>query len=51
MVRQKYFREGAKICFLWAKKYTKYNKINNNLENFRREGKIVARESLPPNPL
>jgi len=34
MVEQKYFKEGANVR-LWMTKYTNYNKINNNSENFR----------------
>jgi len=42
MVRQKYFREGAKC--------TKYNEINNTSGNFRK-GKIAARRwASPPYP-
>jgi len=36
------FGRGAK------QKYTKYNIINNNSENFRGKGKISARGSFPP---
>jgi len=31
--------------------YTKYNKINNNSENFRRENCCWEEEALPPGPL
>jgi len=34
MVGQKYFTRGGKREF-GEQKYTKYNKINNNSENFR----------------
>jgi len=40
MVEQKYYKgEGANERL--GKKYTKYNKLNNNSKNFR--GKIAAR--------
>jgi len=44
MMGQKYFK-GGKHAFR-SQKYTKYNKIYNNLENLR--GKIAARGTLAP---
>jgi len=45
VVGQKYFkgREGKRV--FGEQKYTTYNKINNNSENFRRS-KIAAREGF-----
>jgi len=34
VVGQKYFK-GEGQTRVWGQKYTKYNNINNNLENFR----------------
>jgi len=40
-VGQNYFKRG-KRTFLGGSKYTKYNKINSNLENFRGKAPVVA---------
>jgi len=48
MVRQKYFK-GRQTHVWRGQKYTKYNKISNNSENFR-EGKIAIRGALPLGP-
>jgi len=41
MVGQSILRGGEQTTF--GGEFTKYNKINNNSENFRGRGKIVAR--------
>jgi len=45
MVGQKYFK-GANV-FFGGQKYTKYDKINNNSENFRRT-RLLLEEICPP---
>jgi len=36
LVGQKYFKEGGRQTYVWEEQnYIKYNKIYNNLENFR----------------
>jgi len=48
MVKQKYFKEVNER--LWGgQKYTKYNKINNNSENFR-GATLLPRVISPPGP-
>jgi len=47
MVGQKYFR-GGKRAFRRGAKYTKYNKINNNSENFKGQDCLLPREASPP---
>jgi len=51
MVGQKYFKERGQTSVMEGQKYTTYNKINNNSENFRRS-KIAAKEGFAlPSPL
>jgi len=46
---QKYFKGGQ--TSVWrAKTYTKYNKINNNSENFRRGARLLPGWLSPPWP-
>jgi len=49
MVEQKYFKGGQ--THVWGAKYTKYNKINNNSENFKGTRFLLGNfepPSLPP---
>jgi len=48
MVGQKYF--GGEQTTVWGAKITKYNKINNNLENFRERASLLPGELRPPGP-
>jgi len=45
VVRQNYLK-GSKHTFGGRGVYAKYNKINNNLENFKGGGKIAAKRGL-----
>jgi len=47
MVGQKYFKEKRAQTSVWGEKYTKYNKINNNSENFSGEKLLPGGGSLP----
>jgi len=46
MVGKSILRGGGGKRAFGGQKYTKYNKINNNSENFR--GQVAARKASPP---